>query len=107
MPVVRGRYAFAPTLEAAMSMQALDASRIGRRVIDGLSIRYAMSDKRERAALLLSPWPESIYAFEATWPRLAKDMQLVAIDLPGFGQSEQRDALMSPRAMGEFVVRVA
>src|SRR4029078_8872133 len=31
----------------------------------------------------------------------------VAIDLPGFGYSEWKDALMSPRAMGEFIVRVA
>ena len=34
-------------------------------------------------------------------------MQLVAIDLPGFGHSQRSDALMSPRAMGEFVIRVA
>jgi pimeloyl-ACP methyl ester carboxylesterase len=32
---------------------------------------------------------------------------LVAIDLPGFGHSERRESLMSPRAMSEFVVRVA
>jgi pimeloyl-ACP methyl ester carboxylesterase len=38
---------------------------------------------------------------------LAEHTHLVAIDLPGFGQSERRDSLMSPRAMGEFVVRVA
>jgi pimeloyl-ACP methyl ester carboxylesterase len=38
---------------------------------------------------------------------LAAHTHLVAIDLPGFGQSERRDSLMSPKAMGEFVVRVA
>ena len=32
---------------------------------------------------------------------------LVAVDLPGFGLSQRRDALLSPRAMGEFIVRVA
>jgi hypothetical protein len=31
------------------------------RSIDGLSIRYAESEPREDHALLLSPWPESIY----------------------------------------------
>jgi len=31
----------------------------------------------------------------------------VAIDLPGFGHSQRRDGLLSPRAMGEFVIRVA
>ena len=77
------------------------------RTIDGLSIRFAESDDRDDHALLLSPWPESLFAFEPTWMRLAEHMQLVAIDLPGFGHSQRSDALMSPRAMGEFVIRVA
>ena len=77
------------------------------RSIDGLSIRYAESEPRPDHALLLSPWPESIYAYEPTWARLAEHTHLVAIDLPGFGQSERRDALMSPKAMGDFVIRVA
>jgi pimeloyl-ACP methyl ester carboxylesterase len=77
------------------------------RTIDGLSIRYAESDPRDDHALLLSPWPESIYSYEPTWTRLAEHTHLVAIDLPGFGQSERRNSLMSPRAMGEFIVRVA
>jgi pimeloyl-ACP methyl ester carboxylesterase len=77
------------------------------RIIDGLSIRSAESDDRDDHALLLSPWPESLYAFEPTWRRLAEHTHLVAIDLPGFGHSQRRDALMSPRAMGEFVILVA
>ncbi len=79
------------------------------RTVDGLSIRYAESEDPGRGvhALLLSPWPESLYAFEPAWSRLAEHAHLVAVDLPGFGHSERRDALMSPRAMGEFVVRLA
>ena len=77
------------------------------RTIDGVSIRFAESDLRDDHALLLSPWPESLYAFEPTWSRLAQHAHLVAIDLPGFGRSECRNELMSPRAMGEFLVRVA
>src|SRR6478752_3276285 len=77
------------------------------RTIDGLSIRYAESEPRDDHALLLSPWPESLYAYEPTWSRLAEHAHLVAIDLPGFGRSERRNELMSPRAMGEFLVRVA
>jgi pimeloyl-ACP methyl ester carboxylesterase len=77
------------------------------RTIDGLSIRFAESQDRADHALLLSPWPESLFAFAPTWSRLADRTHLVAIDLPGFGHSERRDALMSPRAMGEFLVRVA
>ena len=77
------------------------------RSIDGLSIRYAESEPRDDNALLLSPWPESIYCYEPTWSRLAEHVHLLAIDLPGFGRSERRDSLMSPRAMGEFIVRAA
>jgi pimeloyl-ACP methyl ester carboxylesterase len=77
------------------------------RTIDGLSIRFAESEDRDAHALLLSPWPESVFAYEPIWSRLAEQTHLVAIDLPGFGRSERRDALMSPRAMGEFVIRVA
>jgi hypothetical protein len=31
---------------------------------------------------------------------------LVAIDLPGFGASERRDELLSPRGMGDFLLRL-
>ena len=53
------------------------------RTIDGLSIRFAESEDRDDHALLLSPWPESLLAFEPTWARLAEHTHLVAIDLPG------------------------
>src|SRR6266403_5632521 len=76
------------------------------RTIDGLSIRYAESAPREVSAILLSPWPESLYTFEQMWSRLAEHAHLVAIDLPGFGHSERRDELLTPSAMGEFVARV-
>jgi pimeloyl-ACP methyl ester carboxylesterase len=81
------------------------------RTIDGLSIRYAESAQtvqdNKPTALLLSPWPESIYAYDATWSRLADHAHVIAVDLPGFGHSELREDLMSPSAMGEFIVAVA
>jgi pimeloyl-ACP methyl ester carboxylesterase len=77
------------------------------RTIDGLSIRFAQSEQCDDHALLLSPWPESLFAFEPSWERLAEHTHLVAIDLPGFGHSQRRHALLSPRAMGQFVIRVA
>jgi pimeloyl-ACP methyl ester carboxylesterase len=77
------------------------------RVIDGLSVRCAESGARDDHALLLSPWPESLLAYEPTWSRLAENTHLVAIDLPGFGHSQRRDALLAPREMGEFIIRAA
>ena len=77
------------------------------REIDGLQIRYAESEPRQADALLLSPWPESLFAFDRVWNQLAEHAHLVAVDLPGYGHSERRDDLLSPAAMGEFVIRLA
>jgi pimeloyl-ACP methyl ester carboxylesterase len=90
-----------------MSIRSSQLIQTQVRTIDGLSIRYAESEARNDHALLLSPWPESIYSYEPTWSRLREHTHLVAVDLPGFGQSERRNSLMSPRAMGEFIVRIA
>ena len=77
------------------------------RVIDGLTIRYARSGDHSDHALLLSPWPESLLAFLPMWESLASCADLVAIDLPGFGRSQHCDAMLSPRAMGTFIIRAA
>jgi pimeloyl-ACP methyl ester carboxylesterase len=77
------------------------------RMIDGLRIRYADSGgSREPVVLLTSPWPESVYAFTPMWATLAEHARLFAIDLPGFGRSERRHDLLSPRAMGAFLVKL-
>jgi len=77
------------------------------RSVDGLQIRFAESEQRDDHALLLSPWPQSLLAFDQMWDRLAEHTHLVAVDLPGFGHSEGRRSLFAPRAMGGFVVRLA
>jgi len=77
------------------------------RTIDGVRIRYADSGgSRQPVVLMTSPWPESIYAFAPMWATLAEHARLFAIDLPGFGRSERRDDLLSPRAMGGFLAAV-
>src|ERR1700694_2668296 len=74
---------------------------------EGLRIRYVASPRpAAESVMLLSPWPESLYAFAAVWPYLSAQFSLVALDLPGFGQSEGRPDLMGPRAMADFVVRI-
>jgi pimeloyl-ACP methyl ester carboxylesterase len=75
--------------------------------VGDVPIRYAESEKGGPDAILLSPWPESVFAFEQVWEQLAGRAHLVAVDPPGFGGSQRRDALLSPRAMGEFILRVA
>jgi pimeloyl-ACP methyl ester carboxylesterase len=75
--------------------------------VDGLSIRVAEGGSGPDEAMLLSPCPESIFAFEQVWPQLAGDAHVFAIDLPGFGKSQRREDLMNPKAMGEFIVHLA
>jgi pimeloyl-ACP methyl ester carboxylesterase len=74
---------------------------------DGLRVRYADSGGQRGPTLVLtSPWPESVYAFAPMWDSLAEHARLFAIDLPGFGASQRRDDLLSPRAMGDFLARL-
>jgi pimeloyl-ACP methyl ester carboxylesterase len=75
--------------------------------VDGLSVRYAEDGQDGPDAILMSPWPESIYAFEPAWPHLAVASHLVAIDPPGFGGSDYRQSLMNPKAMGQFILKLA
>lgn len=77
------------------------------RLIGGLTVRFAASEDHSDQALLLSPWPESLLAFEPVWWQLAKRAHLVAMDPPGFGHSQRSDSLLSPRAMGEFIIAAA
>src|ERR1700722_20489069 len=77
------------------------------RLSGALPVRSAASQDHADQALLLSPWPESLLAFEQVWWRLAERTHLVALDLPGFGHSQRSDALLSPRAMGEFIIAAA
>jgi pimeloyl-ACP methyl ester carboxylesterase len=76
--------------------------------VDGLEIRYASSPKAGAPTVLMTgPWPESIFAYLPMWFALARDFSLIAIDLPGFGRSEGSANLMSPHAMGDFVIEIA
>jgi len=77
------------------------------RTVDGVRVRYADSgSSRKPAVVLTSPWPESVYAFAPMWALLAEHARLFAVDLPGFGASERRADLLSPRAMGEFLAQL-
>ncbi len=90
-----------------MSDSAVTQMTTRQREADGLMIRCADSERGgDETVLLLNPWPESLFAWETIWSRLAQTARLVAIDLPGFGQSEGRAELLSPRAMGGFLLRL-
>ena len=56
--------------------------------------------------LLLAPWPESLWAFRRIWNRVAEVGRVVAIDLPGFGDSDGRPELITPDGSGAFLARL-
>ena len=88
-------------------MSATTTPQVRFRTIDGVRIRYADSDGPDKPTVVLtSPWPESVYAFAPMWASLSGHARLFAVDLPGFGASERREDLLSPRAMGEFLAQL-
>src|ERR1700722_9524923 len=77
------------------------------RVADNVDIRFAEAGGGSAETVVLtSPWPESVLAFRKVWDRLAERFHVVAIDLPGFGQSERQLDLLSPPAMGAFLLQL-
>jgi pimeloyl-ACP methyl ester carboxylesterase len=73
--------------------------------VDGLKVRYAAGGRGGETVVLLSPWPESVFAFVPVWEGLTRQFHVVAIDLPGFGRSEGRDDLFAPKQMGTFITK--
>jgi pimeloyl-ACP methyl ester carboxylesterase len=75
--------------------------------VDGLKVRYLEGPERTGVPLLLtSPWPESLFAFHKIWDRLTAQTSVVAVDLPGFGQSEGRADVFSPSGMGVLLPKI-
>ena len=78
------------------------------RVSDGVRLRYADTKAdSDTVVLMLAPWPESLWAFRRIWHRVTPLGRVVALDMPGFGHSDQqRSELIAPKAMGEFLARL-
>lgn len=72
--------------------------------LDGIKIRYATGGTDEGPTVLfLSPLPQSILCYDKTWSALSNTVNLVALDLPGFGQSEGDMRYMSFSAQSAFL----
>jgi pimeloyl-ACP methyl ester carboxylesterase len=74
------------------------------RVIDGTRVRYADTKTDSDAVILmLAPWPETLWAFRRVWGQMSALGRVVALDMPGFGHSDQPERLIAPDAMGDFL----
>jgi pimeloyl-ACP methyl ester carboxylesterase len=78
------------------------------RVCDGVRVRYTDNKAdSDTVVLMLAPWPESLWAFRRIWDRVTALGRVVALDMPGFGHSDQhRPELIAPEASGEFLTRL-
>ena len=90
-----------------MSVEAVSPITTYFRVCDGVRVRFADNTAdSDITVLLLAPWPESLWAFRGIWSRVSAVGRVVAIDMPGFGQSDGRPELIAPDASGAFLARL-
>jgi pimeloyl-ACP methyl ester carboxylesterase len=74
------------------------------RVCDGTRVRYADTKvDSDTVILMLAPWPETLWAYRRVWSQISAVGRIIALDMPGFGHSDQPERLIAPDAMGEFL----
>jgi pimeloyl-ACP methyl ester carboxylesterase len=74
------------------------------RVCDGTRVRYADTRANsDTVILMLAPWPETLWAYRRVWDEVGAVGRVVALDMPGFGHSDQPERLIAPDAMGDFL----
>ena|ERR1700676_792557 len=77
------------------------------RVCNGARVRYADTEtESDTVVLMLAPWPESLWAFRRIWRQVTEVGRVLALDMPGFGHSDQPDELIAPDAAGDFLARL-
>src|SRR5258708_19398776 len=77
------------------------------RVFDGVRVRFADTKAdSDTTVLMLAPWPESLWAFGRIWDRITSLGRVVALDMPGFGHSDQPPELIAPDSSGAFLARL-
>ena len=80
---------------------------IETRTLNGHQVRLAEAGPDDAPlVVLLSPFPESILSFMASWEALTSAFHVIAIDMPGFGASEGDRNDMSPNALGDHLAAI-
>src|SRR5271167_4414966 len=75
------------------------------RVLDGTRVRYADTKAdSDTVILMLAPWPATLWAYRRVWNQISAVGRVVALDMPGFGHSDQPERLIAPDAMGDFLI---
>jgi pimeloyl-ACP methyl ester carboxylesterase len=78
-----------------------------RHNVDGVDLRIARVNRGGRPTVVLTnAFPQSIRCWESVWDRLAEHVDLLAVDLAGFGRSTGSGAVMRPSAQADLLVKV-
>ncbi len=73
-------------------------------VVDGLMTRYSRQGEGRRA-LLLHGWGDSLATWSHLVPVLSKQYEVIALDLPGFGETSQPDTAWGLQEYSDFVAK--
>ncbi|MEM9513858.1 MAG: alpha/beta hydrolase [Actinomycetota bacterium] len=75
--------------------------------IDGHDIRIARVQRGGRQTMVMTnAFPQSIRCWESVWDRLAEHVDLLAVDLAGFGKSTGTIEMMRPSAQAKLLAEV-
>lgn len=76
-------------------------------IIGDLELRVARVTQGNRPTVVMTnAFPQSIRCWESLWDRLAEHVDLLAVDLAGFGRSTGSGAVMRPSAQAELLVQL-
>lgn len=77
-----------------------------RHTIGGFDLRIARVNRGDRPAVVLTnALPQSIRCWESVWDRLAEHVDLLAVDLAGFGRSTGSGTVMRPPAQADLLIK--
>ena len=78
-----------------------------RQTIGDIDLRIARVSRGGRPTVVMTnAFPQSIRCWESLWARLAEHVDLLAVDLAGFGRSTGSGQVMRPSAQAELLVEL-
>jgi pimeloyl-ACP methyl ester carboxylesterase len=72
-------------------------------LVDGVQMHYVIGGHGQHVIVLLHGWPENWYAWVEVMPALARDHTVLAVDLPGLGDSRGTPPSYDKKTLARFV----
>jgi pimeloyl-ACP methyl ester carboxylesterase len=90
-----------PLAAAAESKEAKPQDRFA--VLDGMKVHYLKSGKGNQTVVLVHGWTCDANSWRFQLPVLSKDSRVIAIDLPGHGQSDKPHVAYTPELFARAI----